>query len=68
MIPTTEGMTPSMRSHGRSSEPNESRRAPAGAREPYAPPRLTPLGDVRQVTLGGSAGVGDSINPGTRKP
>jgi hypothetical protein len=31
-----------------------------GARDPYEPPRLTPLGDLRDLTLGGSVGRGDS--------
>ncbi len=57
-----------MRSDGRTAEQTELPRALESAREPYAPPRLTPLGDVREVTLGGSVGVGDSVNPGTRKP
>jgi hypothetical protein len=35
---------------------------------PYSPPRLEVLGDVRDLTLGGSPGVGDSGNPLTRKP
>jgi hypothetical protein len=68
MIPTTEGTIPLMRSDGQAAKQSEPRRAREGAREPYAPPRLTPLGDVREVTLGGSPGVGDSVNPGTRHP
>ncbi len=37
--------------------------ASAGGRLPYAPPRLEVLGDVRDLTLGGTPGLGDSGNP-----
>lgn len=30
------------------------------SRAPYQPPRLVPLGDLRDLTLGASPGVGDS--------
>ncbi|MBV6412952.1 MAG: hypothetical protein IT479_06545 [Xanthomonadales bacterium] len=34
---------------------------------PYQTPQLRPLGDVRMLTLGGSAGRGDSGSPGTQR-
>lgn len=37
-------------------------------RLPYEAPKLTDHGDVRDVTLGGSSGIGDSSNPGTEQP
>lgn len=36
---------------------------PARARLPYFAPRLTALGDLRDLTLGGSIGRGDSGAP-----
>jgi hypothetical protein len=36
-------------------------------RRPYAPPVLEVLGDVRELTLGPSGGVGDSIDINTRQ-
>lgn len=57
-----------MRSHGRPAESSEPRPQAPTPREPYVRPKLTPFGDVREVTLGGSPGVGDSVNPGTRHP
>jgi hypothetical protein len=33
---------------------------PACVRKPYTPPRLQLLGDIRDLTMGGSPGVGDS--------
>jgi len=36
-------------------------------RKPYEPPALTALGDVRDLTLGGSPGTGDSGNAGTEQ-
>ena len=57
-----------MRSHGRPAASSEPRPQGPTPREPYVRPKLTPFGDVREVTLGGSPGVGDSINPGTRHP
>lgn len=42
--------------------------APAAAhRAPYATPRIVPLGDLRELTLGGSPGVGDSGAATTQK-
>ena len=42
--------------------------APATAqREPWVRPRLECLGDVRQVTMGGTLGINESGNP-TRFP
>lgn len=32
-------------------------------KRPYHPPRLTLLGDLREVTLGPSSGIGESGNP-----
>lgn len=32
-------------------------------RKKYVPPKLTPLGDLRDLTLGTSPGIGDSQNP-----
>ncbi len=37
--------------------------ASAGGRLPYSPPRLEVLGDVRDLTLGGTPGLGDSGDP-----
>lgn len=34
----------------------------------YEKPELKPLGDIRDVTMGGSPGIGDSGNAGTEKP
>jgi hypothetical protein len=36
-------------------------------RAPYEAPRLTRLGDLRELTLGTSPGTGDSGAPGTRR-
>ena len=36
-------------------------------RSNYARPQLSKLGDLRDVTLGGSAGIGDSGSAGTQK-
>lgn len=41
---------------------------PHEGRKPYLKPFLTPLGDLRSLTLGGSPGIGDSGSAGTRKP
>ncbi len=35
----------------------------SAAKRPYTPPRLTRLGDLHDVTLGPSAGIGESGNP-----
>jgi hypothetical protein len=40
---------------------------PAATRAPYETPVLINLGDVRDITLGGSPGSGDSGNPGTQR-
>jgi len=37
-------------------------------KKPYVKPLLIPLGDIRDVTMGGSIGVGDSGNAGTEQP
>ena len=37
------------------------------ARDAYEAPVLTLLGDVRDLTLGGSPGSGDSGNPGAER-
>lgn len=42
-------------------------RAPVTGRKPYAPPKLENLGDLRDITLGGSFGSGESGAPRTRK-
>jgi hypothetical protein len=34
----------------------------------YQAPELLDAGDVRDVTLGGSVGTGDSGNPGAQQP
>jgi hypothetical protein len=39
----------------------------AERRAPYAAPRIEPLGDLRELTLGGSPGVGDSGAATTQK-
>lgn len=36
-------------------------------RAPYQAPQLTALGDVRDLTLGGSPGTGDSGNAGVQQ-
>ncbi len=37
-----------------------------GSRQSYEPPKLICRGDVRELTLGGSPGTGDSGNPGVQ--
>jgi hypothetical protein len=37
-------------------------------RKPYRKPQLGKLGDLRTLTLGGSPGVGDSLNPINQAP
>jgi hypothetical protein len=37
-------------------------------RKPYSKPQLEILGDLRNLTLGGSAGSGDSSNAGVQNP
>lgn len=47
----------------------EKDRKPADeARKPYRSPQVIPRGDVRDVTLGPTPGVGESGNPGTLRP
>jgi hypothetical protein len=36
-------------------------------RKPYAAPVLEPLGDIRDVTMGGSAGMGESGMGGAKQ-
>lgn len=38
-----------------------------GIKQVYVKPELIALGDVRDVTLGGSPGSGDSGNPGAQR-
>ncbi len=38
------------------------------ARRPYTPPVLEEYGDVRDLTLGGSPGAGDSTSMKTKLP
>ena len=38
------------------------------AKKPYMKPLLTPLGDIRDVTMGGSPGFGDSGAGNPEKP
>lgn len=45
----------------------ENENAVTTEREPYLPPRLQLLGDLRDLTLGGSPGTGDSGNAGTQQ-
>ena len=37
-------------------------------RKPYSKPQLEMLGDLRNLTLGGSPGSGDSSNAGVQNP
>lgn len=55
-----------MTSDGAAAQPEHPEREEA-ARRPYSPPRLEALGDLRELTLGPSPGIGDSLDPGTRK-
>ena len=36
------------------------------AKKKYLSPQVLPLGDIRDVTMGGSPGVGDSGTPATK--
>jgi hypothetical protein len=38
------------------------------SRLPYSAPKLTVLGDVRDLTMGGSPGIGDSGNATIQQP
>lgn len=40
---------------------------PIDGKKRYAPPSIEMYGDVRDLTLGGSPGKGESGNPKTRK-
>lgn len=42
--------------------------SPASRKKPYRRPRLVLWGDLRDVTLGPSPGVGESGTPGMFKP
>jgi hypothetical protein len=50
----------------------DTRRAPVPVkgkpRKPYSKPQLEILGDLRNLTLGGSSGSGDSSNAGVQNP
>lgn len=51
------------------SDPEDGRIEPCEARRlPYITPRLELLGDVRDLTLGGSPGTGDSSQPFLQNP
>lgn len=41
--------------------------APTLARRPYSTPQLKNLGEIRDLTMGGSPGVGDSGGAGTHR-
>jgi hypothetical protein len=43
-------------------------RSKLGMRKPYHKPTLQSYGELRDITLGGSPGVGDSINPTMELP
>jgi len=55
------------RKMGRGVETKFSKRANVG-RLPYIKPKLIRFGDVRDLTLGGSPGVGESGNPTLFQP
>lgn len=38
------------------------------SKKQYKKPELKPLGDIRDVTMGGSPGIGDSGNAGAERP
>ena len=48
-------------------QPNTTIEQSAVVREPYETPALVFLGDVRDLTLGGSPGSGDSGSPGAER-
>ncbi len=49
-------------------DPKNSRSAaPTQPKRAYSPPLLVLHGDLKKVTMGVSAGVGDSLDPFTRK-
>lgn len=41
---------------------------PNSGRRPYVPPRLEILGDLRDLTMGPSPGIGDSAGSENRQP
>lgn len=47
---------------------NKQNKVPSKDKKQYVKPVLKPLGDIRDVTMGGSLGVGDSGNAGIEKP
>jgi hypothetical protein len=61
-MPSTPHRPPS---DGKSPRPNPGD-STQRARKVYEPPRLEVLGDVREITLGGTIGVGDSGFPNTQ--
>ncbi len=46
----------------------ERSKSPKNPKKPYRSPELVACGDVRDVTMGGSPGVGDSGNGALEKP
>jgi hypothetical protein len=50
----------------RSAPPRGSNAERASPRRLYEPPRVEVLGDVRDITLGGSPGIADSTPPNTQ--
>ena len=40
----------------------------ASSKKPYRQPVLEMYGDLRDLTMGVSMGVGDSLSPATKKP
>jgi hypothetical protein len=45
------------------SAPSPATGSPGAAKKPYQPPELTALGDLRDLTMGPSPGIGESGNP-----
>ena len=52
----------------RETERTALQQAAGPSRRAYQRPQLEVLGDIRDLTLGGSPGIGDSGNPGNFKP
>lgn len=48
--------------------PREAEGCPEAGRRPYLPPRLEVLGDLRDLTMGPSPGIGDSAGSQNRQP
>jgi hypothetical protein len=48
--------------------PGSPGRPGASRRKPYTTPHLEVFGDIRDVTLGGSPGIGDSGSPIPQEP